>query len=325
MIGIEELRKRWQGAVIPLITPFKKDLSLDLPALENNVSWLMDKGARMGNTVFLAAGSGGDMTAMSVEERKQVIKTVCEVADGHVPVIASAQSTDIRECIEICQFGEEVGMDAVQLSGPYYYDGRYDDALAWMQKVSEHTDIGFAVYNNWYTGYDMPLDLIDEILELSNSIAVKWGSPNIYTYMEGMRRFNAKAVVVDNAFLPALTYMMGGQCHVSHLPNFYPEHSWRVHELLMAGKHAEGLKEWDRCIVPWVKLIAPVQAATGGEGVFVRPAMKIAGLKPGYSRLPSRDAVITPELYQKYEKLLAEFGALGSPQVLKTNERSDAL
>ena len=84
----------------------------------------------MGNTVFLAAGSGGDLTSMTTEEREQVIKTVCEVADGKVPVMASAQSTDVRVCIELCQFGETVGLDAVQLSGPYYYDGRPGDVLA---------------------------------------------------------------------------------------------------------------------------------------------------------------------------------------------------
>jgi len=307
MIAVEELRKRWQGVVIPLITPFKEDLSLDLLALESNVRWLVEKGAGLGNTVFLAAGSGGDLTSMTTQERKQVIKTVCDVADGKVPVMASAQSTDVRVCIELCQFGQEVGLDAVQLSGPYYYDGRPGDALAWMQEVARYTDIGFAVYNNWYTGYDMPLDLIDEILEIPNSIAVKWGSPNVFTFMEGVRRFNSKAVVVDNAFLPDVSYMLGVRCHISHLPNFYPEHSWSVHELLVAGEYAEAKKEWDRCMVPWQKLVAPVRAATGGEGVFVRPAMEITGLKGGYSRLPSRDEAVTPELWTKYKTLLAEF------------------
>jgi len=307
MIAVEELRKRWQGVVIPLVTPFKEDLSLDLSALESNVQWLMDKGARMGNTVFLAAGSGGDFTSITTEERKQVIKTVCDVAGGRVPVMASAQSTDIRVCIELCQFGEEVGLDAVQLSGSYYYDGRFGDALVWMQEVARHTDIGFAVYNNWYTSYNMPLDLIDEILDIPNSIAVKWASPDVFTFMEGVRRFNSKAVVVDNAFLPELSYPLGARCHVSHLPNFYPEHSWRVHELFVAGKYAEAKKEWDRCTVPWLKLIAPVQAMTAGEGVFVRPAMEVAGIEGGRSRLPSRDEVITPELREEYKKLLAEF------------------
>ena len=307
MIDVEELRKRWQGVVIPLITPFKEDRSLDLAALESNVQWLIDKGARCGNTVFLAAGSGGDFTSMTTDERLQVIKTVCEVADGIVPVIASAQSTDVRVCIEIGRLGEEVGLDAVQLSGPYYYDGTPGDTLGWMREVSRHTDIGFAVYNNWYTGYDMPLDLIDEILDIPNSVAVKWGSPNVFTFMEGIRRFNDKAVVVDNAFLPEVSYPLGVRCHISHLPNFYPEHSWRVHELLASGRHGEAKEEWDRCMVPWLRLIAPVRAATGAEAVFVRPAMEVVGLKGGHSRLPSRDEVITPQLRQAYEKVVGEF------------------
>ncbi len=307
MITVEELRENWQGVVIPLITPFKEDLSLDLSALESNVQWLMDKGARTGSTVFLAAGSGGDFTSMTTEERKQVIKTVCDVAGGRVPVMASAQSTDIRVCIEICQFGEKVGLDAVQLSGPYYYEGRPGDALAWMKEVAKHSGVGFAVYNNWYTGYDMPLDLIDEMLDIPNSVAVKWGSPNVFTFMDGIRRFRSRAVIVDNAFLPELSYPLGACCHVSHIPNFYPEHSWRVHELFIAGEHAEAKKEWDRCMVPWLRLAARVQAVTGGEAVFVRPAMEAAGLKGGRSRPPSRDEVITPELRETYEKLLEKF------------------
>jgi dihydrodipicolinate synthase/N-acetylneuraminate lyase len=307
MLSAEELRTRWQGVVIPLVTPFREDRSLDLPALENNVRWLLSKGARTGNTVLLAAGSGGDFTSMTTRERKQVIEAVCRVADGRVPVIAGAQSTDIRACIEICQFGEKAGLDAVQLSGPYYYDGRPGDVLAWMEEVARHTEMGFAAYNNWYTGYDMPLDLIDQLLEIPNSIAVKWASPNVLTFMEGIRRFNAKAVVIDNAFLPEVSYLLGVRCHVSHLPNFYPEHSWRVHDLLVAGEYAEAKREWDRCMIPWLRLVSKVQASTGGEGVFVRPMMQAAGLTGGYSRLPSRDDVITPELRQDYERLLSDF------------------
>ena len=310
MLTVDELRERWLGVVIPLITPFKEDLTPDLEALENNVQWIMDKGARIGNSIFLAAGSGGDFTAMTTEERKQVIQTVCDVADGKVPVLAGAQSTDIRVCIELCQFGEEVGLDAVQLAGPYYYDGRPGDALDWMQRVAKHTQMGFAVYNNWYTGYDMPIDLIDEILDIPNSIAVKWASPSAFTFMDGFRRFGSKAVVVVNGGLPELGYHLGARSHVSHLPNFFPEHSWRVHDLYLAGKHAEATDEWYRCRVPWQKLIAPIKAATGAEGVFVRPAMEMVGLNGGMSPPPSRDDVITPAIREQYRQLLVEFGAL---------------
>lgn len=305
MLTVEELRARWQGAVIPVVTPFKEDRSIDFAALENNIAWLMDKGARTGNSIFLAAGSGGDFTSMNLEERKQVIRVVSDTVAGRAPVMAGAQSNDVRECIEICQLCETLGVDAAQISAPYYYDGRPGDALAWFQEIARHTDAGFAVYNNWYTGYDMPFTLIEEVLGIRNSIALKWGAPNAFVFTEGILRFNTRVVVVMNGGLPEIAYPLGVKNHVSHLPNFYPEHSWRVHDLFMAGKNAEAQGEWYRCILPWRRMIAPIRAATGGEGVFVRPGMEAAGLNGGHSRLPSRDEVITPELRRQYRDFLA--------------------
>ncbi len=306
MLTVEEMKERWQGVLVPLVTVFKEDLSLDLPAMESNVQWLIDKGARMGNTIFLAGGSGGDFTGMSTEERKEVIRTVAEVADGRVPMVAGTQSTDIRVCIELCNFCEEYRYDCVQLAGPYYYDGRPGDSMAWMQEVAKDTDIGFAVYNNWYTGYDMPMDLIDEILDIENSIAVKWSSPDYFTYMEGVRRFLPKAAVVDNAGLPVMSCILGVRTYISHTPNFCPEPYWRVIDYLKESKYEEAQAELDRFEIPWKKLRGQFAAQTGGEGVFVRPAMEAAGLKSGRSRLPSRDEVITPQLREEFKKLVGD-------------------
>src|SRR5690348_899472 len=96
MITPEEARARWRGVVAPLVTPFAADGSLDLRSLQANVQWLLDRGARQGNTILLVAGSGGDFTSMTLEERKEVIKVVAEVAAGRLPIIAGAQSLDIR-------------------------------------------------------------------------------------------------------------------------------------------------------------------------------------------------------------------------------------
>src|SRR5262249_54381200 len=158
MLTRDEAIARWQGVLAPLVTPFAADGSVDVAALQSNVARLLDRGARLGNTVFLAAGSGGDFPMMNLEERKQTIAAIAEVVAGRVPIIAGAQSLDIRETVALCQHCEDLGIDGVQISGPFYYDGRPDDVVAWMEEVARHTRIGFAVYNNWYTGDDMPLD-----------------------------------------------------------------------------------------------------------------------------------------------------------------------
>jgi 4-hydroxy-tetrahydrodipicolinate synthase len=308
MITIEQARQRWRGVLAPIATPFREDLTLDLPALEANMQWLLDRGARLGNTIFLAAGSGGDFTSMNLEERKQVIATIAGVVAGRAPVIAGVQTLDVRDCIALCQFCEDLEVDAVQISGPFYYDGRPGDVIAWFGEVARHTSVGFAVYNNWYTGYDMPIALIDELLDLPNSIGVKWSSPRIETFEEGVRRLSPKAAVVNNTFITVLGHMLGCRSFVSHFANYWPEFCWRIWDLMEAGDYGAAQQAFDRVMVPYQKLVGRIAARTAGEGVFVRPAMRAVGLNGGHSRLPSRDEVVTPELEAGFRRLLIDAG-----------------
>jgi 4-hydroxy-tetrahydrodipicolinate synthase len=290
----------------PLVTPFSEDGALDLDALVANLEWLFERGANASNTVLLAAGSGGDFTSMNLAERQQVISTVAEVNAGRTPLIAGVQALDVRDCIALCQYCERVGVDAVQISGPFYYDGRPGDVVAWIQQVARHTSVGFAIYNNWYTGYDMPLGLVEELLDIPNSIAIKWSAPTIETFMAGVRRFQPRAAVVNNTFHTVVGHLLGCQVFVSHWPNFCPEFPWRIQALMESAHYREAQAELDRLMVPYEALVARIAAQTAGEGVFVRPAMKEAGLHGGWSRLPSRDDAITPDIRLGFRELLAQ-------------------
>ena len=310
MITPEQAKARWRGVLAPLVTPFTADGAVDLATLRTNVQWLLDRGARLGNTVFLAAGSGGDFPMMSLDERLAVIETIAEVTDGRVPIIAGAQSLDIRDTIAICQRCEALSIDAVQISGPFYYDGRLDDVVAWLGKVAEHTQVGFAIYNNWYTGYDMPLDLVDRLLDLPNSVGVKWASPSFEVFLAGIRRFAPRVAVVNNTFHTIPGHMEGCGAFVSHWPNFYPEWCWRIWDLMEACRYGEAYREFNRAMIPYQELVARIAAQTAGEAVFVRPLMEVVGLDGGKSRLPSRDAAVTLEIREGFRELMLEVGAL---------------
>jgi 4-hydroxy-tetrahydrodipicolinate synthase len=310
MITAEEARLRWRGVLAPLVTPFRSDGAVDLAALAANVQWLLDRGATLGNTILLAAGSGGDFTSMNLDERKQVIRTVAEIAEGRVPIIAGVQAVDVRDTITLCQHCEELGIDAVQISGPFYYDGRPGDVSAWMKLVARHSAVRFAVYNNWYTGYDMPLGLVEELLELPNSVGVKWASPSIDIFLEGVRRFAPRVAVVNNTFNTISGHMVGAGAFVSHWPNYFPEFCWRVWDLMEARRYYEAQQEFDRVNRPYQALVARIARETGGEGVFVRPAMALVGRDGGVSRLPSRDEAVTPQIREEFRKILGIAGAL---------------
>lgn len=306
MTTVEEAKQRWEGVLVPLMTPFDADGGLDISALQRNVQWLIDRGARQGNTVFLVAGSGGDFTSMNVAERNEVISAVADVVGDRAPIIAGAQALDVRDTIAICQHCENLGIDAVQISGSFYYDGRPDDVVAWMETVARHTSVGFAVYNNWYTGYNMSIELIERLLEIPNSIGVKWSSPDAEVFFAGCHQLAKKAAVVNNTFLTVPGHLVGLRTFVSHIANYWPEWCWRVWDLMEAGSYRDAQQEFDRVMTPYRALIGQIARYTGGEGVFVRPAMKVVGLEGGHSRLPSRDAAVTDEIREGFRKLLAE-------------------
>ena len=306
MITVAEAKEKMDGVVIPLATIFKEDGSLDADATGENVEWIIDQGATQGNTVFIAVGSGGDFTVMSTEERKQAIKAIADANQGRIPTFASVQSTDIRTTIELCQHCEDVGIDIVQMSSAYYYDVTPGDIIAWVKEVAKHTNVGFAAYSHWYSGskYDMTMDVAEGILEIPNTVAVKWGSPNIRNYLEGIKYFVPRAAVVNNGPLAIYGHQLGVKAWVSHIPNFYPQICWKIHELMTARDYEESQRLFDEFNGPYGKLTGRVRATTAGEGVFVKPWMAAAGRPSGPSRLPSRDDVVTDEDSRAIRELL---------------------
>ncbi len=308
MISVEQAKTKFQGVVVPIATIFNKDGSLDLGGLAANIQWLIDQGAKQGNTVLLAAGSGGDFTVMSTEERKQVIQTISKVNDGKLPTMAGVQSTDIRETIELCQHCEDVGVDAAQISGAYYYDCRPDDVLEWHKEVARHTNVAFVAYSHWYSGskYDLPIELVDRLLDIPNTVAVKWGSPSNDNYYRGVLRFMSRAAVIDNTLQAVWGHALGCRAWISHVPNFFPQLPWRVWDLMQERRYEEAQKLYDGFMIPYSDLVGKVAQSTAGEGVFVRPGLKAAGLSAGFSRLPSRDDAATPEVQEGFRNLLSQ-------------------
>jgi 4-hydroxy-tetrahydrodipicolinate synthase len=316
MMTRDDAKRRWRGVVIPLVTPFREDGSIDVTALRHNVEWLLERGARTGNTIFLAAGSGGDFTVMNVDERKRVISVVADTVGDRAPVIAGAQSTDIRDCIAIARHCSDLGIDAIQISGPYYYDGRPDDFVAWMGEVAGASEVGLALYNHYYSGakYDVPIELIERLLELPGAIGVKWASASAERHWEGMRRFLPRVAVVDNSLLIVESHLRGCRAFVSHIPNFLPEFAWHVIELCEAGDYLAAQAAYDAFMLAYSAIVGQIRTRTAGEGVFVRPFMAAVGLGGGHSRLPSRDAAVTPELHRDIRALLERSGARHAPK-----------
>jgi 4-hydroxy-tetrahydrodipicolinate synthase len=106
-----------RGVIIPLITPFNDDLSVDYEGLDRLVDYFIEEVRCDG---LVPCGTTGESATLSHQEHVDVIRAVVQRAHGRVPVIASTGSNSTSEAMELTMLAEELGADATLQVGPYY-------------------------------------------------------------------------------------------------------------------------------------------------------------------------------------------------------------
>ncbi len=279
------------GPMIPVITHYNRDLSLDLGALAANLEYLIEHGIRTGSGVLLIAGAGGDFPMLTPEERRALIASAIEIVRGRCPVVIGAQSTDLRVVLELAHFADEVGAYAMQISAPYYYPPSGDDVLRWFETVNGAAKkTGIMVYNTWWHGYHFPFDLLDRVIGMDRVVSLKWSTPSSgLDYQEGVARYAGSVAVVDNAMQWPVSAMLGASGFITHLGTVWPEYVGSVHSLLKAGCYKEALESVREKKWPWARFRIKMAGYTGGEAPPVRAALEWCGRPGGPSRPPCRD------------------------------------
>ena len=188
------------GPLIPLITHYRDDLSVDHDAVRENVRYVVERGVRTGSGVLLAAGAGGDFPMLTLDERKAVSETIVRAADGRTPVVVGAQDTNPARSVELARFAEDIGAWGIQLAPGYYYASSPDDCYRVFEAVHEATStLGIMIYNTYWEGYDMSLDEVERLAELPRCAALKWSTARgVLDYQRGVERFRERLAVIDN-------------------------------------------------------------------------------------------------------------------------------
>ncbi len=289
-MDINEVKQTLRGPMIPVITNLKDDLSIDHASIRENVRYVVERGIVRGQGVLLAAGAGGDFPMLSLEERKDVCKTIVEAAAGEAPVLVGAQDTNPAVCIAMAQWAEEIGAYGVQMAPGYYYESSDEDCLRMFEAVHSATErIVIMIYNTYWEGYDMSLDQIARLAELPRCRSLKWSSPTGGgVYVRGVHRFAPQLAVVDNQGLHVMTHLLGGTGYITHLATVWPEHDVSVWKLMETGDYRAAQEKLSATNWPWSDFRGKMWKRTGAESPVVKAALEICGRPGGPSRLPTR-------------------------------------
>jgi 4-hydroxy-tetrahydrodipicolinate synthase len=214
------------GSIPAIVTPFKENGDLDLPALEKLVSYQL----RGGVDAIVACGSTGEAATLNDEEYTTVIKTVVKKVAGKIPVIAGAGSNDTKKAIHFSRLAKASGADALLHVTPYYNKPTANGLVLHFKEIAKAVDMPVILYNvPGRTGSNVSPQIIIRIArEVPQVKAVKEASGSLNQMMEiihGVACSGPKDFVVlcgdDALSLPLIA--LGGKGCISVVCNEVPK------------------------------------------------------------------------------------------------------
>lgn len=294
-----KFRARARGTVVPMPTPFKPDLSVDLEGVRAYTRFLIDHDI----TVISPLGSTGEFFTLSTDEHKQVMKTVVEEAAGKAVVIAGAGHSGTAMAGELVDYAEQVGADAVLICAPYYYHSGPEAIYDHYRTLAEEHDIGIVIYSN--REFMTNLELIDRLASIENIVGVKEATGSYPLFYEWCVRHGNELAVLGGGSMRHYLWgqMWGSPGYFASVGNFAPHVEVEFMRCVDSGDLEKARRIVREIEYPFMQVA--VKHDWFGS---LKAAMQLCGLPAGPSRLPV--VTVSEEACQELRNVLNELDLL---------------
>lgn len=219
-----------EGVMVPLITPFKEDESIDFDGLKTMIDYVIDGGMHG----ILVGGSTGEYHMMSLEERKELIKKGCEFIDGRVNIMAGTGEYTAKETIELTNFAADCGADWGLVLPPYYQQTSEEGIYEFFKEIAEKSKIGICVYHNpGATAVELSPELCAKLAAIPNIVAIKDTTDERHTCQTYMLTKDIPDFTLieaeEHLLLP--TYSLGCKAAFSIVFNLIPKEMREMYDL----------------------------------------------------------------------------------------------
>ncbi|MBN1397099.1 MAG: 4-hydroxy-tetrahydrodipicolinate synthase [Bacteroidetes bacterium] len=232
---------KFQGTATAIVTPFKKDGSIDDAALRKLVDFQISGGVEG----LVPVGTTGENPTLSPDEQKRVIEIVIEQANKRVKIFAGAGSNNTTEVIEKAKFVKSAGADAALVVGPYYNKPTQNGYFQHFSAIADAVDIPLIIYNvPGRTGGNIEAaTLLKMAEEIPNVMMVKEASGNMAQIMEIARNKpkNFSLLSGDDSLAYSIIALGGDGC-ISVVSNEVPKEFSNLLRLCLSGNWTEALQ-----------------------------------------------------------------------------------
>jgi 4-hydroxy-tetrahydrodipicolinate synthase len=289
-----------KGVFPALITPFKKDESIDEEAFRMLIQHVLPHVDGV-----VPCGTTGEFVYLDMEEKKRLYDIAMDELKGKKFVIAGTGDCATKHAIELTNHAKDAGCDAALVVSPYYLNPSDKGHYEHFYQIAKKTDFPIIMYNiPQCTGSFLPRRVIEDLANIDNIVGLKDSSGNLTYTLEVLEKVRDKINVVighDEVVLPALSAGCKGMILAS--AQVFPD-IWQ--ELFSAVK--EGNLEKGQELQMKVQKLARIFCRYGGA-VPVKAALRMMGLKVGRARKPIREGGVI--IHEDREEIRVELEKLG--------------
>jgi 4-hydroxy-tetrahydrodipicolinate synthase len=272
------MRTPFTGVGTALVTPFRKDGSIDEAAMRRLVRRQLDAGIH-----FLSpCGTTGEAPTLSHAEKIRVVELVVEENAGRVPVLAGGGGYDTRDTIALVHDMEKAGADGILSVTPYYNKPTQEGLYQHYKAIAESTSLPIIVYNvPGRTGVNVDVATIVRLASIANIVGVKEASGNVVQMCEIFASVPDDFILLSGDDpLTVAAMAIGGRGVISVASNAAPAEMVQIVEMAEKGDFASA-----RRLHTWLLPFCQVNFIESNP-IPVKAAMAAMGLLEEHYRLP---------------------------------------
>lgn len=273
------MKKTLKGTGVALVTPFNTDGSVDFPALNKLVNYVIKGGVDF----LVALGTTAETPTITTEEKQQVLNAIIEYADGRLPVVCGIGGNSTSEVIHQLETFDLRNVSAILSVTPYYNKPTQEGLYQHYKAIANATNKPIILYNvPGRTGANMlPATVIRLAGECRNIVGIKEASGNMAQCMELIQHCPEGFLVLsgdDNLVLAQMALGMSGV--ISVVANCCPADFTEMVNLTMINK-------FDKARKIHYKLLAGIDLLfVEGNPAGVKFALSESGICKNVLRLP---------------------------------------
>jgi len=196
------------GTGVALVTPFKKDFSVDVEALMAIVNFQIDNGI----DYLVVLGTTAESATLSKDEKELVIKTVVEANKGRLPLVLGVGGNNTQEVVTELQSRDFSHFTAVLSVSPYYNKPTQEGIYQHFKAVAEASPVPVILYNvPGRTASNMlPSTVIRLAQDFKNIVAIKEAAGDIVQAMKLIQNAPKGFLVISGDDMITLPMVLAG-------------------------------------------------------------------------------------------------------------------